>query len=59
MDIKAATSPSSNFEKLDDGTASKDDEAYGISVFYDKIINKVKIKYSYFGIKFKETLVLN
>ena len=57
--IKAGTSPSSNFEKLDDRTASKSDEIYGVSVFYDKEINSVKIKYSYLGIPFKDTVVLN
>ncbi|WP_028392624.1 hypothetical protein [Bacillus cihuensis] len=57
--IKSGTSPSSNFEKLDDGNASKDDEIYGISVIYNKEINKVHIKYSYFGISFKETVIIN
>lgn len=57
--IKAGNSPSSNFGKLDDGTASKRDEIYGVSVFYDKEINLVKIKYSYLGIPFKETVELN
>ena len=34
--IKAGASPSSNFEKLDNGTATKNDEIYGISVFTTK-----------------------
>lgn len=57
--IKAGTSPSSNLEKLDDGTASEKDEIYGVSVFFDKEINAITIKYSYLGIPFKETVVLN
>jgi len=57
--IKAGTSPSSNFEKLDDGTATKKDEIYGVSVCHDKEIDLVMIKYSYFGIPFSETVVLN
>lgn len=57
--IKTGTSPTSTFKKLDDGTATKNDEIYGVSVFYDKEINKVNIKYSYLGIQFKETVVLN
>ena len=57
--IKAGTSSSSNFEKLDDGTASEKDEIYGVSVFFDKEINAVTIKYSYLGIPFKETVVLH
>ncbi|WP_249872685.1 hypothetical protein [Oceanobacillus saliphilus] len=57
--IKTGTSPSSNYEKLDDGTASKDDEIYGVSVIHNKEINNVHIKYSHFGITFNDTVYLN
>ena len=57
--IKTGTSPSSNYEKLDDGTASKDDEIYGVSVIYNQEINNVHIKYNHFGMTFNDTVYLN
>lgn len=57
--IKAGTSPSSNFEKSDDETVSKNDEIYGISVIHNEEINKVHIRYSFFGILFNDTVTLN
>ena len=57
--IKTGTSPSSYFEKLDKGTASKDDEIYGVSVFHDEEVSKVQISYSYLGVSFNETVTLN
>ena len=57
--IKTGTSPSSNYEKLDDKTASKDDEIYGISVIHNEEINNVHIEYSHFGMTFNDTVYLN
>lgn len=57
--IKTGTSPSSNFEKLDNGTATKNDEIYGITVFHNEEVNKVHIKYKYLGISFNETVIHN
>ncbi|WP_342744411.1 DUF6366 family protein [Oceanobacillus rekensis] len=57
--IKTGTSPSSNYEKLDDGTASRDDEIYGISVIHNEEINNVHIEYSHFGTTFNDTVYLN
>jgi hypothetical protein len=57
--IKVGASPSSYFKKLDDGTATKKDEIYGISVIHNEAINRVNIKYSYLGISFNETVFLN
>lgn len=57
--IKVGTFPSSYFKKLDDGTATKNDKIYGISVIHNEAINRVNIKYSYLGISFNETVFLN
>lgn len=57
--LKTGTSPSSTFEKLDNGTATKHDEIYGISVFHNEEVNKVQIKYKYLGIPFTDTVVYN
>lgn len=59
MTIKAGTAPSSYFSKLDEGTATKDDEIYGISVNHNEAIIKVHLKYSYLGISFNESVVFN
>lgn len=57
--LKTGTSPSSHFEKLDSGTATKNDEIYGISVFHNEEVNKVHIKYKYLGIPFNDTVMFN
>lgn len=57
--VKTGTSPSSNYEKLDDGTASKDDEIYGISVIHNQEINNVHIEYRHFGMTFNDAVYFN
>lgn len=57
--INTGTSPTDNYKKMDNGTATVDDEIYGISVLYPTTIFKVDITYSYLGIPFNETVVLN
>ncbi|RKQ18398.1 hypothetical protein [Ureibacillus endophyticus] len=56
VSIKSGTSPSANFEKLDEGMASENDEIYGISVIHPNAIHTVHIKYKYFGMSFNETV---
>ncbi len=57
--IKIGTSQSERFEELDDGTASKSDEIYGVSVIHNEEINNVHIKYNYLGISFNRTVIIN
>ncbi|MEK5040912.1 hypothetical protein [Sporosarcina sp. FSL K6-3457] len=57
--IKTGSSSSSNLKKLDNGTASKSDVIYGISILHNNKINKVHIKYSHLGMTFEETVILN
>lgn len=52
--IKAGTSPSAYFKKMDEGAATKNDEIYGLSLIHHEAINRVNIKYSYLGITFDE-----
>ena len=52
--IQTGTSPAENLEKQNDGTATEEDEVYGISVRHDEEIHTVHIKYSYFGISLFE-----
>ncbi|KYG59476.1 hypothetical protein [Planococcus maritimus] len=52
--IKTGTSPTGLLEKVNNGTASEDDEAYALTVKHDKKIHTVHIKYSYFGITLYE-----
>lgn len=46
VSIKGGTPPSSNFKKLDDGSASEKDEIYGISVIYSESIKSGSYKVS-------------
>lgn len=57
--IKTGSSPSFNLEKSDKGTATKNDEIYGVSVFNTEEVNKVLIKYRYLGILFSKTVTIN
>ena len=57
--IKGGTDPSSYLKEINDGTATKDDEIYGISVIHHEAIFKAHIKYSYLGISFTETVFFN
>lgn len=59
VNIKTGTSPSSNFQNLDEGAASENDEAYGISVTFSEPINEVQITYKYLGISFDEIAVFH
>ena len=52
--IKTGTSPTETLEKQNNGTASEDDETYGLTVVHDEAIHAVHIKYSYFGISLFE-----
>lgn len=56
--IKTGTSPSIHFEKLDNGTATKEDLAYGVSALHSSAINEMKITYKYLGITFTETVTV-
>lgn len=59
VSIKADTSPATTYKKLDDGTASKKDTIYGVSVLHSEAINQIIIKYSYFGITINKTVLFN
>ncbi|OZI11157.1 hypothetical protein CEW92_13235 [Bacillaceae bacterium SAS-127] len=59
VSIKTGTSPSFNYEKLDDGTASKEDKIYGISVIHNEEINNIHIQYTHFGMTFNDTVYFN
>ncbi|WP_244297233.1 hypothetical protein [Brevibacillus antibioticus] len=52
--VKAGTFPSAYFKKMDEGTATKNDEIHGLSLIHHEAINRVNIKYSYLGMTFAE-----
>ncbi|MCK1999842.1 hypothetical protein MZM54_00410 [[Brevibacterium] frigoritolerans] len=54
--IETDTSPTEQYEKMDKGTATKNDKIYGISIVHTEPIHVVHIKYSYFWLKFEETV---
>lgn len=57
--IETNTSPKTQYEKMDSGTATKKDKIYGMSIVHTEPIHEVHIKYSYFGWQLKETVSLN
>ncbi|KMM38458.1 hypothetical protein [Guptibacillus hwajinpoensis] len=59
VNIKTGTAPLSNFQNLDEGAASENDEAYGISVTFSEPINEVQITYKYLGISFEKIAVFH
>ncbi len=54
--IEAGTSPSVQYQKSDDGTATNKDKSYGVSVLHTETIHKVNIEYKYFGLTCNETI---
>ena len=57
--IKKATSPAKTFAKHDEGTVTKEDLIYGVTVKDDLPIHTVNIEYRYFGIPLRKDVVLN
>ncbi|MEZ0482103.1 hypothetical protein [Planococcus sp. SSTMD024] len=57
--IKTGTSPTETLEKQNNGTASEDDETYGLTLKHDEAIQTVHIKYSYFGISLFEEVEIS
>lgn len=57
--IKTGTSPTGTLEKQNNGSASEDDEIYGLSVMHDEEIHSVHIQYSYFGVTLFEEVELD
>ncbi len=59
VNIKSGTSPAANFEKSDDGTASKKDIIYGVHIINNQAITDVEITYKYLGIFFIKKVNIN
>ncbi|WP_226528890.1 hypothetical protein [Metabacillus niabensis] len=57
--IEANTSPSSQLDKVNNGTATEDDKSYGLSVIHNKEINLVTINYRYLGLSFEKRVPIN
>jgi hypothetical protein len=57
--IEPNTSPSSQLEKVNNGTATVDDKSYGLSVIHNEEINEVIINYSYMGFSFEKSVSIN
>lgn len=54
--IERGSSQSKQMEKLNNGTATKEDTIYAVNVFHDERVRQVKIEYQYFGMTFIETV---
>ncbi|MBU8906583.1 hypothetical protein [Desertibacillus haloalkaliphilus] len=56
VSIEPNTAPSSQLDKVNDGTATEDDKSYGLSVINNEEINEVIIHYSYLGLSFEKVI---
>jgi hypothetical protein len=57
-EIQPNTSPLTQLEKVNNGTATENDKSYGLSVIYNSAIERVIIKYSYLGLTFEKTVLI-
>ncbi|MGR9049437.1 hypothetical protein ACQ4XT_12505 [Halobacillus faecis] len=57
--IKPNTSPSSQLEKVNNGTATEKDNSYGLSIINHKEINEVIIHYNYLGMAFEKSITIH
>ncbi|WOV83856.1 hypothetical protein PGH26_13380 [Sporosarcina jeotgali] len=57
--IKKGTSPAKTFAKHDEGTVTKEDLIYGVTVKNDLPIQTVNIEYRYFGIPLRKVVELD
>lgn len=48
------TSPSTQLEKVNNGTATEEDEIYGVTLKHDEPIQSVQLEYRYLGMSFEE-----
>ncbi|WP_088105638.1 hypothetical protein [Halalkalibacter urbisdiaboli] len=56
--IQPDTTPLTQFENLNNGTATEEDTSYGLNVV-DSTINSVNITYRYLGLLFKKTVEIS
>ncbi|WP_106494543.1 hypothetical protein [Lentibacillus sp. Marseille-P4043] len=54
--IEPNTDPSSQLKKVNNGTATENDESYGLSIINGKEINEVIINYRYLGLSFEKNI---
>ncbi len=53
--LEPNTSPKKQLEKVNNGTATENDNTYGLSVTHDEKIETIHIKYRYLGLPLEET----
>lgn len=57
--LEPKTDPQKQLDKVNDGTATKDDQLYAITLGHQESIDKVIINYNYLGITFNKTVLIN
>jgi hypothetical protein len=57
--IEPDTAPSTQLEKLNEGTATEDDKSYGLTVVNDEPVHTLELTYRYLGLTFEETIQVN
>ncbi|WP_034761551.1 hypothetical protein [Rossellomorea vietnamensis] len=54
--IKAGPTNAEQMDRLDDGTATKEDRIYAVNVFHDEKVMQVQIEYQSLGMTYRETV---
>ncbi|MEI2665741.1 hypothetical protein [Rossellomorea sp. LJF3] len=54
--IKAGLTNAEQMDRLDDGTATKEDRIYAVNVFHDEKVMQVQIEYQSLGMTYRETV---
>ncbi|UTE78397.1 hypothetical protein [Rossellomorea sp. KS-H15a] len=56
--IKAGPTNAEQMDRLDDGTATKEDRIYAVNVFHDEKVRQVQIEYQSLGMTYRETVYI-
>ncbi|MCC5803573.1 hypothetical protein [Rossellomorea vietnamensis] len=56
--IKAGPTNEEQMDRLDDGTATKEDRIYAVNVFHDEKVRHVQIEYQSLGMTYRETVYI-
>ncbi|QHE60296.1 hypothetical protein [Rossellomorea vietnamensis] len=54
--VKEGPTNAKQMDRLDDGTATKEDRIYAVNVFHDEKVMQVQIEYQSLGMTYRETV---
>lgn len=59
INIQHSTGVQEQLDKVNNGTATEDDQSYAITIKHNETIRRVIIKYRYLGISFEKEVTIN